>query len=1149
MNNKWANVASWRSINKVLDSSYTSDGLETELSNLFSSLGENVLYFNVGFICRDIFDIYEGLEHIWQKFTNNNANKTNELQNILNELFEEAKKENIFLYNLVQNAGIYEINNSERLQEINGLPEKSKEKLEKIYEKYSPLYLTIYYGNIFVLDCLIIFFNKANASQDEGTINYIKGYLQYLAGFLMYKISNLHALRSAISAIMSRNGSHNIGSHVIYNVIKEIDELNIQDNKYLFKYLQQRMDFVAQISTGWVPDWTSSSWLIKEILKGFCEQAHLLNFIARSEGLAACSEKKKKEFRPVFHSIYKPVRNGNGKLKLIAEFDFSSEDSQNSREDSDSGETHSKRGILSDDILLAIPGGIIGFHAFYTLLENFIRNSAKHGFSTLPKEYQKRKDLRLRLEIEEDLEKQIVNFRMWDNLSYISTTCKTISSFPEEKDVKEIVLKTDCPAVQNKFKIKNEEENGLKVYTLKNGKDDSAKETIEIIFKCKDKAETIPVASKITFIVHPYEHPGDEKSSCRPAVISNYDNLLIKDKVRFIREPRMMNFVYNIPENETDNKKLFESLYRFLADHWVPLHQSINKKLEKDIINSDGSLRRESWGLGEMRICSGYLNRKKVIDVGIGSRTIKDGFFKAVAVPEPENLPDKEVITHKKEPVRAYRLGYEFTVPKPKELLVIGIEDNDLIDNEELKKQSIFVKKPDYINDESSDFDYEMVVFVGEGREKLAKKLKQGNGIKFLERFPYRMLADKEITLNNNHQELVKKRIGIIKENTIHERLESIIQGNKSGNPENAKGLSPAEELKLSLYEQWVNHLITKLQDKNDKIFLNFKITGSETSGNSIEFDKWLTDDYIENHIQYKAYTKYYKNQKDAFKGYVGKIISDRYGVYKKDHIPCTLGRDIFQPKSEDANNHKDFTAKFFNSKLIIKRKIDEKKYHDQSKVISYKRHHPMRCDNQNVDFIYDEAFSGASAYFPIVANIPAEDSFERKKLILKLFENGLLRIAIADERLYDYLAEKSDFAKSLARCRVYPVKTLLDYSEDKGIEKVICLESKDSELVVSDEKNTDFNGLDAIIIHQGILDKIKWDSQVFRDEKEFINKLKEKIPFVIVTSGRGEPDRLPDNVKFIGFSILENYLIADPHSKFILTDVLMKLSMKKRSD
>jgi len=89
----------------------------------------------------------------------------------------------------------------------------------------------------------------------------------------------------------------------------------------------------------------------------------------------------------------------------------------------------------------------------------------------------------------------------------------------------------------------------------------------------------------------------------------------------------------------------------------------------------------------------------------------------------------------------------------------------------------------------------------------------------------------------------------------------------------------------------------------------------------------------------------------------------------------------------------------------------------------------------------------------------------------------------------------------------------------------------------------------DVLIIHQGILDKIDWPSSTpYREKKlaELVDELKIKIPMVVITSGRSEPQDLPPNAKFIGFSILENYILSSPASKFLFVSTIMKLSKGK---
>jgi hypothetical protein len=78
---------------------------------------------------------------------------------------------------------------------------------------------------------------------------------------LRSEIVRLHALRSAIAAIMARNMSHNPGSHGLAYLMAEIEEkirsgqaLSVEEAKDLknfLEYAKARMDFVAEVTTYW----------------------------------------------------------------------------------------------------------------------------------------------------------------------------------------------------------------------------------------------------------------------------------------------------------------------------------------------------------------------------------------------------------------------------------------------------------------------------------------------------------------------------------------------------------------------------------------------------------------------------------------------------------------------------------------------------------------------------------------------------------------------------------------------------------------------------------------------------------------------------------------------------------------------------------
>ncbi len=251
------------------------------------------------------------------------------------------------------------------------------------------------------------------------------------------------SLRSFIAAIMSRNMSHNLGSHVLARVasqsvmeqtqskgVSEILSLMYKkpeegrdlakelihwskDAQLLSLYTQQRMDFIAQVSFDW-PTWTEPAYLLKDLLRWFLYQKHLLNFIAASEELGARlfhprrHEENLKQYAGDIrlHVFLAPEevwaapggafrgRDEPGKTPVESRMDdilrcppkFYLENGD--RESWNpwnhvllyTPEKGEPMGETTKDILLAIPGGVVGYHAFYVILENIIRNAAKHGF-------------------------------------------------------------------------------------------------------------------------------------------------------------------------------------------------------------------------------------------------------------------------------------------------------------------------------------------------------------------------------------------------------------------------------------------------------------------------------------------------------------------------------------------------------------------------------------------------------------------------------------------------------------------------------------------------------------------------------------------------------------------------------------------------
>jgi hypothetical protein len=162
------------------------------------------------------------------------------------------------------------------------------------------------------------------------------------------------SIRTAVAAIMGRNMSHNIGSHAVWHIAQSgLEGYGKEEVERFLLYLQKRMDFIAQVSTS-PPSWCMTmKWNGTDessLMMGFTEQKCLLDNIAWSYKVRYCDF----WFRdPNIQNDEKPEI----RLKI-------------------------QQCSPPEDIAVDIPHGQIGAQAFYTILENLIRNTAKYGDRT-----------------------------------------------------------------------------------------------------------------------------------------------------------------------------------------------------------------------------------------------------------------------------------------------------------------------------------------------------------------------------------------------------------------------------------------------------------------------------------------------------------------------------------------------------------------------------------------------------------------------------------------------------------------------------------------------------------------------------------------------------------------------------------------------
>lgn len=205
---------------------------------------------------------------------------------------------------------------------------------------------------------------KTNVDKARVFLKEFKSFMDSITQLISFLIQTQEhrkqALEGAIAKVMARNMSHNIGSHVFSHLLgnsayerlsdKSVSELHSYiscydepqkkeqtenpDNcqlTFFNKYLKNRMDYLSEVTFG-VPNVVVAKNIYGEVFKELDNVRILLNHIS---GIA--------DFKFGFSLMHNGVS------------------------------------LSKEDIMVAFPGDVLGCQAFYNIIENIIRNTAKHA--------------------------------------------------------------------------------------------------------------------------------------------------------------------------------------------------------------------------------------------------------------------------------------------------------------------------------------------------------------------------------------------------------------------------------------------------------------------------------------------------------------------------------------------------------------------------------------------------------------------------------------------------------------------------------------------------------------------------------------------------------------------------------------------------
>lgn len=976
-----------------------------------------------------------------------------------------------------------------------------------------------------------------------------------------YKI-RFEATRSAIGSIMSRNGSHNIGSHVLAALSHNVGTM--PDDRVLYQYIQHRMDYIATATTDF-PIWSQPLPFVGNVIKNFLIQRHLLDHITGSEGLHAyqfqndkvpTSAKENSDSKTICQP--KTIRIHARRIKddmnwnELTHFKVEEKDFIDfiPYPTGDYEDESCKESLLSNDVEVAIPGGVVGRHAFYTIVENVLRNAAKHEWSKLEDENRKSACLDVFVDFKDNPSKGIVEIVIWTDSEY-SMRHYAMEQFknPNGLDRKRIKNLLDTETGSGTLNLDGlEEHQKLQVKMARSfiAEDGQLRKENWGLAEMRISAGYLNVADIADI-------GGISTSDLRfelikPVMIQNGEHYCLGYHFDI---PKPKELLIVVPESAGVDEKTMRDAHAMLMQYGVGVMS------ENDVFEE--SCKKEN----SAKLSYAYILLKDFKK--------KDGAISDVV---------------DKDDMRTWKLPFRVVTESKTEL---NPEDNKSVD-----------RRADYVfSDNKNVFDstsqklYALTTSKEEAKSFATAVLSDvyRSWVQHLKKEHYNNNPDAEIILAIDvNREAANDKVGkkggkdlvsdadllkVLFEICFDKAVDSFIQiwetnGNKPcQDKENGDKYCQGEDIDVRLkvtLEQMKKMCPREVAIEPSRVIKPESDTDGGEKEITIVFTtrqllrqqliKWcvcIDSDNVPNDVLDSVRDVWedlcdenenLKNKSDivgldAFLDYLEYSVLPQTKVFLSMYEECfvTLPKSITVAK--EISEGTTITA-LDNQKIEAAITEDEKKEllkYDE-RLIAYWRHENFETER---DCRYLEPLSGAQSYLAAFECLK-EESIERTRFVTKLIENGLVRILIIDERAKKFSDEHSEVKKVFDHIGI----AVLD-DKCPQVESIFSGEGNLDD-VVGGEK---VRAYDVLVIHQGIIDKKLKDHGNADKIRKFIEGLKRKIRYVVVTTGRGSPANIPPEVRVLPFSVIESTLFRKYPEKMILVDAIMNtlpLARKERS-
>ncbi len=806
------------------------------------------------------------------------------------------------------------------------------------------------------------------------------------------------------------------------------------------------------------------------------------------------------------------------------------------------GETFIKQNSqdkLRMDMPVAIPGGVVGYQAFYTILENIIRNAAKHDWVRSSKLDKLGKNLEVKIELEEKENKPYIICKIWTDASNLFVEGKENYREVLLSDITGLNISTETPLhrkLNQYFKEPIIEDNGK----LKRKNLGLAETKIAAGYLNNQDIKVIGgLGDEVLLGGIEKEEQGFIKASSVWEMSNNkliprlgFKIKLLKPKELLILYPQSYYSIQDIQQKLLHNKEDISSFGITLSTYgddrdklealdyefcllYIPTDMSYSKNILVNTILE--LLRHYNDGNQEHN-----LNKQKLKET------------KQIFLNELTKYPFRLFCI--------YEDAKETFFPKQ---LSKELSEHLLILKSRVRFLSIEeIKESDYKNVYRQSKE--------ENKSKLSdaecfKLFLYDQWLKIYTKAGYKYPLTIELGVGPDYKEnkLIGKTINsgtysIFKHNIIQTFAEEITH----------EGEEKVEQVKRFLKQQ--------------------KPERQNFTSQNILLQNWLFEN-----AEYKK--KYLNKLEDVFSRYK-KIYKQ---LFDKRLVEIETLPPIYTPKSKKVDSHKLTNFESQIGKPNDWAFISDDNNPKSTKPIAYIRHDTGHKSNN----IYLDYLSGNQMFFSILKENPSPitKSFAYNKLIRQLIENAMPVYMIIDERVQDYV-EEMDYRTRLSNLNIIipdsvsvesakePKQLLGKKIKEDNIEKIeiqikvkqtngenesnLLIQFKQPENVEK-RKNalntTYYNNISVLIIHNAVLEQVfslgkDADHLSFKDKvNRFIYRLKlDHIPCILITSGKGKPEGMSDYAKFIPFSNIESFILQPYPEKFLLSQILLKTINKR---